>query len=406
LQHTFDNGLTLLGERMPGVQSAAMTLLVPAGSATDPPEETGSAAVLSDLVMRGAGERDNRALTEYFDTLGLQRSSSVGVHHMRFGSAALAAKVMESLPAFADVVRRPQMPEAGFDAAQDLAIQALEGLEDEPRQKVLIKLREVHFPHPYGRSTMGKQHELEAVTLAGCKADHARRFQPRGAILSLAGAIDFAEIKAAVGEHFGDWRGVAPEVTAVNEPPAAVHHENHESEQTHIGIAWPSVPETHADYYIVRLAMEALGGGMSGRLFTEVREKRGLVYNVWAGYTSLKGYGSILGYAGTSNDRAQATLETFLAEVHRLADGLDGPELDRAKIGLKAATIMQGESTSARAGSIAHDYFIRGRIRTLDEIKAAIDGVTLEAVNAWLKRNRPGPFTIVTVGPRELVVPG
>ena len=144
---------------------------------------------------------------------------------------------------------------------------------------------------------------------------------------------------------------------------------------------------------------------MSGRLFTEVREKRGLCYSVWAGYSSLKGQGSILGYAGTSNERAQATLDCFIAEVHRLGEGVTPAELERAKTGLKASTIMQGESTSARAGAIAHDYFIRGRIRTLDEIKNAIDAVTLDQVNAYLKANEPGPFTIVTVGPKELKLP-
>jgi predicted Zn-dependent peptidase len=155
----------------------------------------------------------------------------------------------------------------------------------------------------------------------------------------------------------------------------------------------------------MRLAIEVLSGGMSGRLFTEVREKRGLVYNVSAGYMSLKGQGSILGYAGTSNERAQATLDTVIHELYRLHEGVSKEELDRAKTGLKASTIMQGESTSARAGAIAHDYFMRGRIRTLDEIKAALDSVTLDQVNAWLKKNPPGPFTIVTVGPKELKIP-
>src|SRR4029077_1151760 len=113
-----------------------------------------------------------------------------------------------------------------------------------------------------------------------------------------------------------------------------------------------------------------------------------------------------LGYAGTSNDRAQATLDCFLAEVVRLSDGgVTQAELDRAKTGLKASTIMQGESTGARAGAIAHDFFMRGRIRTLDEIKRAIDSVSVDQVNTYLKKNQPGPFTIVTVGPKELKVP-
>src|SRR5881396_3007153 len=101
---------------MPAMQSAAMTLLVPAGSATDPVDRTGSATVLSDLVLRGAGDRDSRALTDYLDSLGLQRSASVGVHHTRFGCAAPAAKVMEGLPTYADILRRPHLPASGFTA--------------------------------------------------------------------------------------------------------------------------------------------------------------------------------------------------------------------------------------------------------------------------------------------------
>jgi predicted Zn-dependent peptidase len=252
---------------------------------------------------------------------------------------------------------------------------------------------------------MGKKGDLEKLTIELCKADYARRYHAREAILATAGNIDFARIKDEVARHFGDWNGVASAPLEVMPPPGNFHHEKQDSEQTHIGIAYPSIEETHPDYYTLRMAMEVLSGGMSGRLFTEIREKRALVYNVWAGYSSLKGHGSILGYAGTSNDRAQATLDCFITELHRFAEGVTQDELDRAKIGLKASTIMQGESTSARAGAIAHDFFMRGRIRTLDEIKNAIDSVTLDQVNSFLKKNKPGPFTIVTVGPKELKTP-
>ena len=401
-QSTFPNGLTLLAEKMPGMQSAAMTLLLPAGSSTDPVDRLGSATVLSDLVLRGAGTLDSHALTDYLDRLGLQRSSSVGIHHSRFGCAALASKVMEGMKVYADVVRRAHLPEDGFESARDLALQSLAGLEDDPRQKLLIKLREWHFPSPFGRSAMGKKDNLEKLTIELAKADYAKRYHAKDAILSVAGNIDFAELKETVTKYFGDWNGAQDIPLEVMPPPGNFHHEHQDSEQTHIGIAYPSIPETHADYYTVRLAMEVLSGGMSGRLFTEVREKRALVYSVWAGYSSLKNQGSILGYAGTSNDRAQATLDCFITELHRFSEGVTADELSRAKIGLKASTIMQQESTSSRAGAIAHDFFMRGRIRTFEEIRSAIDGVTLDGVNAYLKKNKPGPFTIVTVGPKEL----
>jgi predicted Zn-dependent peptidase len=404
-QHNFENGLTLLAEKMPAMQSAAMALLLPAGSSTDPVDRLGSATVLSDLVLRGAGERDSRQLTDYLDSLGLQRSSSVGIHHSRFTCAALSEKVMEGLPVYADIVRRAHLPAPGFEASRDLALQALAGIDDDPRQKLLIKLREWHFPSPFGRSSMGKKDNLEKLTIELAKADYGRRYHARESIIALAGNIDFDRVRDEIARQFGDWNGSSAASIEVMPPPGNFHHEHQVSEQTHIGIAYPSIEETHPDYYTLRLALEVLSGGMSGRLFTEIREKRALVYNVWAGYSSLKGHGSVLGYAGTSNDRAQATLDCFITELHRFSQGVTAAELERAKTGLKASTIMQGESTSARAGAIAHDYFMRGRIRTLDEIKAAIDGVTLEQVNAYLKKNQPGPFTIVTVGPKELKIP-
>jgi predicted Zn-dependent peptidase len=404
-QHTFKNGLTLLVEKMPGVQSGAMTFLVDAGASTDPVDRGGSATVLSDLVLRGAGERDNRTLTAYLDSLGLQRSSSVGVHHTRFGVAALADKVLTALPTYADIVRRPHLPVDGFSAARGLALQSLAGIEDEPRQKLMIKLREWFFPSPFGRNTMGDKDQLEKLTIEASKADWGRRYRARRSILALAGNIEFERAKDLVEKSFGGWQAGDEMKIEKTPPPGNYRHEPQPSEQTHIGIAYPSIEETHQDYYTLRLAMEVLSGGMSGRLFTEVREKRGLVYNVWAGYSSLKGLGAILGYAGTSNERAQATLDTFVAELYRLQEGVTAEELERAKTGLKASTIMSGESSGARAGAIAHDYFMRGRIRTLDEIKAAIDGVSLDRVNAFLKANAPGPFTIVTVGPKELKLP-
>jgi len=404
-QHTFSNGLTLLAEKMPGMQSAAMTLLVSAGSASDPVDRSGAATVLSDLVLRGAGKRDNKQLTDYLDGLGLQRSASVGVYHTRFGCAALAGKVLEGLPTYADIVRRPMLPDAGFESARDLALQALAGIDDEPRQKLLIKLREWHFPSPYGRSSMGQKEHLEKLTPELCKADFNLRYHAKDSILAVAGNVDFDELRRIVETHFGDWNGKPTEPIREMPPPGRHHHEQQKSEQTHIGIAYPSLPETDKDYYVIRTAIEVLSGGMSGRLFTEIREKRALVYNVSAGYSSLKGLGSIIGYAGTSNDRAQATLDCFIAEIHRLSKGVTPEELDRSKTGLKASTIMQGESTSGRSGAIAHDYFMRGRIRTLEEIKSAIDAVTVEQVNAFLKANEPGPFTIVTVGPKELKIP-
>lgn len=401
-QHTLKNGLTLLAEKMPAMQSAAMTILLPAGAATDPPHGSGSSALLSDIVLRGAGERDSHQLTEYLDSLGLQRSASTSVYHARFDCAAVAQRVMDSIPVYADVIQRPHLPPDGFISARDSALQALAGLKDDPRQMLLVKLRECFLPAPLGRNPMGETADIKKYTLDACRRDWKKRYQAPGGIIAIAGNVDFARFKAAAEEHFGRMPGTTDVSLKLTWPPARVHHLKQKSEQTHIGIAFQSVSETDPDYYAVRCAMEAFGGGMSSRLFTEVREKRGLCYSVWAGHTGLKSIGAVLAYAGSSNDRAQATMDCILAEIYRLSSGITQSELDRAKIGLKAATIMQGESTSARCGAIAQDFFLRGRIRTLSEIEREIDQLTLDRVNGYLASHVPEAFTIVTVGPRPL----
>ena len=404
-RHQLSNGLTLLGERMSGVRSAAMALLVPAGSSTDPVDRCGSANVIVDNLFRGAGDRGNRELTNHLDRLGLQRGSGVGVHHARFSVSCVGERMLDAIPVYGDILRRPHLPEDGFQASRDLALQALDGLEDDPRGKLSVKLREWHWPSPYSRNAMGQRSHLEKLTNELCKVDYAQRYRPERAILSVAGDIDFDKIVEAVEAAFGDWEPGEEGPIELMPPPGRYHHEEAKTEQTHIGLAYPSVPETHPDYYYARLSNEVLSGSMSSRLFTEVREKRALCYSVGAGYSSLPEIGSILGYAGSSNERAQATLDQFVIEVRRMAEGVTGAELERSKIGLKSATVMSGESTGARAGALAHDWFIRKRLRTIEEILAAIDAVTVDQVNDYLKANPAGPFTVVTVGPAELTIP-
>lgn len=403
-QHTFDNGLTLLAEEMPGMHSAAMTLLIPAGSSGDPAEIAGSATVLADVILRGAGSRDNRALTEHLDSLGLQRGSSVGVYHTRLSAAAPADKVMAGLPAYADIILRPHLPADGFESARELAQQSLAGIDDEPRQKLMVKMREMYFPWPLGRNSLGTKESLAGMTLDSIKSDRLSRYSPRGAIFAFAGKVDFEQLKSQVGSLFAGWKDASKSPAAPTAATQTYHFEKQDTEQTHIGLAWPTVDEIHDDYYVARIVYDILGGGMSSRLFTEVREKRALCYSVSAGYASLKDIGCVMGYAGTSNDRAQATLDCFLEELSKLSKGITQDELARSKVGMKANTIMSGESTSSRAGAIAHDFYMRGRIRKIDEIKNAIDAVTLERANAFLKNDNAPKPAIVVLGPKELRV--
>src|SRR5207253_894577 len=174
--------------------------------------------------------------------------------------------------------------------------------------------------------------------------------------------------------------------------------------QTQIALAYPSVPIGHDDYYAAMGAVNVLSGGMSARLFTEIREKRGLCYSVWASYQTFKDRASILCYAGTTNERAQETLDVTLGELQRLTDGVTGEEVERVRAGLKSSVIMQEESTSARAGALASDWYYLGRVRPLEEIQEAIDALSPRSILHHVRKHAPRDFTIVKLGPKALTL--
>jgi len=163
-----------------------------------------------------------------------------------------------------------------------------------------------------------------------------------------------------------------------------------------------TVKPTDEDYYNARVAISVLSGGMSARLFTEVREKRGLCYAIGARYHGLKDAAGVMCYAGTTPDKAQETLDCIIGEFNRLGEGISQEEIDRAKVGLKSSLILHSESSSSRAGSIGSDHYILGRVRSLDEIKDRIEATSVDSVLAFLRNNPFSDFTVVTIGPKQV----
>jgi len=403
--HQFDNGLVLLGEHMPAVLSAAFTILLPAGAKHDPPQGQGSAVVLLDWVFRGAGARDSRQLDSFLDGLGLHRESSVSAEYTVLGGALLGENLHQALPAYADIICHPHLPAEQFEPSRQLAVQQLSTQNDDPRRKLLAELRNRYFPEPLGRNPLGRAEHLAALLDSTVADLYRQSYSPGRTILAVAGNFDWPKLRDLVQNLFADWSGTPGWEPALGTAGLKLDHIQQETAQTHIGIAYDSVGTDHPDYYKASVAVAVLSGGMSGRLFTEVREKRGLCYHVSARHSVLKGRGAVLCYAGSITERAQETLEVTLGELKRLPQGITQDELDRAKIGLKAHLIMQGESSSSRSGSAAADYYHLHRVRDLDEIQAAIDAVRICDILDHLGRYPPQDFTILTLGSKQLEVP-
>lgn len=404
-EHQLPNGLRLLAEPIAGAQSLAMAMLMPAGVSQEPQGQQGAATLLSEMLNRGAGELDARAHSDALDHLGVQRGTSVETAHIRLGATMIGRKSAQALPLLLDMVRRPMLAESALEPARDLALQSLDALEDEPQEKAMLVLRQRHYPMPFGRSPLGRREDLETITIADVRAFWKRTFVPGDAVLGFAGHFDWSQLKDQITQLLGDWQGTLPEAGESFAAPRGYQHVEASSTQVHIGIAYDAPREPDPQSILQRAATAVLSGGMSGRLFTEVREKRGLCYSVYATYAGSKHRGAVLSYVGTTVPRAQETLDVLTGELRRLSDGIEADEFARAIVGMKSRLVMQGESTNARAHAIAQDQYVFGRPRTLQERREQVDALTLDAVRQYVADHRPSTMTIVTIGPEALNTP-
>jgi len=394
--------MVILGEPMENVGSAAFGFCLPAGAALLPTGCCGAANVIADWLFRGAGEMDSRSLCDALDSLGLHRASSISSSHITIGAVLEAGNLTEALELYADVILHPRLEADQFAPARQLAIDGVLALDDNPHQKVMLKLRENFYPHPLGRSSAGDIDQLKALTAEKAQQIINDNFNLSQTIFSVAGKYDFDALCRQLQGLFETDRQKPVATVSIGKRGQKYTHIHNDGAQVHIGLMTPTVTPADDDYYNARLAVSVLSGGMSSRLFTEVREKRGLCYSIGASYHALKTAAGIACYAGTTPDKAQETLEVITAQFNRLADGISNEEIQRAKAGLKSDLILQSESSSSRSGGIASDYYILGRVRSLDEIKEKIEATSTDSVLQFLRSKKFGDFTIVTIGPKSI----
>ncbi len=403
--HTLKNGMVLLGEPMEAVQSVAFDFMLPAGAACLPEGCCGAGNVVADWVFRGAGDRDSRQLSDALDGLGLVRGRSVGASHLAIGATLEAGNLAPALDLHADIILKPHLKQDQFELARQLAVDEVLSLDDDPRQKVMLKLREQFYPAPLGRSTVGEIAEIKALTPEMSRAIVKDGFNISQTIFSVAGKYNFDVICRRMEKLFETGRQAGSKPMRLGRKGGKYTHIDNDGAQVHIGLMTETVKPSDEDYYNARVAISVLSGGMSARLFTEVREKRGLCYAIGARYHGLREAAGVICYAGTTPDKAQETLDCIIGEFNRLGDGISDEEIARAKVGLKSALILQSESSSSRAGAIGSDYYVLGRVRSLDEIKDRIEQTTADSVLGFLRDNKFRDFTVVTIGPRQVKVP-
>ncbi len=403
-KHILKNGMVILGEPMDSVESAAFEFMLPVGAAMLPQGCCGAANVIADWIFRGAGNLNSKKLCGALDGLGLHRASDVSSAHITIGAVMEASSLLEALDLYGDIILRPHLKNNEFKPAKLLATEGIMALEDDPRQKVMVKLREQFYPDPLGRSDIGSIEELKTLTAEKTKRLIEENLNFSHVIFTIAGKYDFNKVAQKIESLFETGQQKPLEALKIGSRGGQYTHIQNDGAQVHIGLMTKTIGPADENFYNVGVAVSILSGGMSSRLFTEVREKRGLCYAVRAKYHCLKQAAGIICYAGTTPDKAQETIDVIIAEFNRLAEAISEDEILRAKAGLKASLILQSESSSSRASGIGGDYYMLGRVRSLDEIKEKIEQTSVDSVLTFLRNNRFKDFTAVTIGPKEITL--
>ncbi|MCA9135167.1 MAG: insulinase family protein [Planctomycetales bacterium] len=389
---------------MPWLRTAAFTLSLRGGIQYESPDRGGLASMVCEMVQRGAGSYSSRDLVAVQDNLGMDRNSGVSTATVSFGSAMPAESFGEALKLYADVVRRPHLPSDQIDDARMMMIQELRAIEDEPTQRVMRRVREMQYGTRLGRGSQGTMESLTAIDADDIRNFYQSDYHAGGAILTVAGRVDPADVIRQAQDEFGDWRCNEFESAPQPQGQSGYEHIDADSSQTHIAFAFPSIPYGHPDYFRMRAGIGILSDGMSSRLFDRVREKRGLCYTVSASCHSLINAGAVFGYAGTTPGRAQETLDVTLSEIKNLPSDLEQSELDRWKVRIESGLIMEQESSASRASSLASDFFQLGRAMPTDELSQIIESLTLADVRDYWEKHPPSDYRIVTLGPEKLQV--
>jgi predicted Zn-dependent peptidase len=398
-------GVELAVLHLPQRRAEAVEIRMLAGLADEPPDRLGLARLVEETLDKGTAQRDGRALSDAFDEIGAMTGSWCGREMSAFSGLVLPEYFERCVELHAEFLRTPTFPQDACDVAVELARQELLTLNDDV-QALCDKLITRQALGPIlGRHGAGERETLDAVT----RDDFMRFWQSNYCagrmLVSAAGPLEPQRVADCIERCFSGFSSSARanrDARVIAFDVAARHHQK-ETEQEQIAIALRGVPVDHDDRPAERLLLGVLGGGMSARLFTEVREKQGLAYWVGAWSENPRGSGLLLVGAATTPQRCHQTYTTLLRELDRVADDVTEEEVARALTGFLVRADVRGDQTRSRCSEQADDLVHYGRPVPIEEKLDKLRAVTVDQVRDFAMKYVAGaPRSVVTLGPQAL----
>ena len=402
------NGFRVVTENMPGLESASLGIWVLAGGRHETEAQNGIAHFLEHMAFKGTKRRSALEIAEAIEDVGGYLNAYTSREVTAYYARVLKQDVALAFDVISDIVLNPVFDANEIETERGVILQEIGQALDTPDDVVFDWLQEVAFPdQPLGRTILVPVERVQSFTrddLAGFVAQH---YGPEQLILSAAGAVDHDEIMRLAEATFGGLtRGTPPAQVAAGWAAGERHEIRDGLEQVHFTLGLEAPSYRDEAFYAAQLFSSALGGGMSSRLFQEVREKRGLCYSIYAQAGSYDDTGMMTIYAGTSSDDIADLAGLTVQELTRAAQDMSEREMERARTQLKAGLLMGLESPSARVERMARLMGIWDRVPGLEETVAKIDAVTLGDIQrVGRKMAFDAPMAMAVYGPAAKALP-
>ncbi|QYR19725.1 insulinase family protein [Paenibacillus sp. sptzw28] len=402
--YTLSNGLRVVVEYIPTCRSVSFGIWVKTGSRNETLENNGISHFIEHMLFKGTARRSAKDIADLFDGIGGNVNAFTAKEYTCYFAKVLDQHLPIAVDALADMFFESEMDAAELSKEKNVILEEISMYEDTPDDKVHDESSRAAFgEHPLAYSILGLEERLAGMDAEALRGYMRSHYRIDNTVISVAGNVEESVLLELLEKQFGGFKNTGAEI-AVSSPAFQGNYIFHKkkTEQNHICLSFPGCSIADPQLYAMILLNNALGGGMSSRLFQEIREKRGLAYSVYSYHTSYADSGLFTVYAGTAPKQTKEVLDLTLEQLHDLAaNGLTDSELNRGKEQLKGSLILSLESTSSRMNRLGKNELMLGRHYTLDEMLERIDSVRMSDIQDVTRRMLSVPFAVAMVGTND-----
>ncbi|OWU86439.1 peptidase M16 [Oceanicola sp. 22II-s10i] len=400
--HTLPNGFRIVTEQMPGLQSAAIGIWVSAGGRHETEAENGIAHFLEHMAFKGTTTRTALMIAEQIEDVGGYINAYTSREVTAYYARVLKDDVPLAMEVISDILRNPTFEDSEIEVERGVILSEIGQALDTPDDVIFDWLQEQCYPdQPLGRTILGPAERVRSFGKEDLRRFITEHYGPEQMILTAAGAVDHDAIVRLAEALFGDMTPRAEYDIPTARFRGGEVRQVKKLEQSHFALALESPDYRHPDAYAAQIYATALGGGMSSRLFQEIREKRGLCYTIYAQAGAYADTGVTTIYAGTAPDQLKALADITIDEMKRAAEDMTDAEIARARAQMKAGLLMGLEGPSSRAERLARMLQIWGRVPPIEEVVEKIDAVTTEDIRRFAEHMAvKAPAALAIYGPK------